>query len=82
MPFRSCRIDRHLGTPRNYHLPSDTPDNLDYDEVIETIDFTEQLVHSLAGIAPTESDEEVGGDVANASEDASAASRSASTRSN
>ena len=50
------RIDRHLGTPRNYHLPTDTPDNLDYDELMETIDFTEQLAKSLAGVAAAESD--------------------------
>jgi len=43
------RIDRHLGTPRNYHLPTDTPDNLSYDELMETIDFTEQLALHLAG---------------------------------
>ncbi len=44
------RIDRHLGTPRNYHLPSDTPDNIDYDELMGAIDFSEQLVRNLASV--------------------------------
>ena len=44
------RIDRHVGTPRNYHLPSDTPENLDYHELLETVDFTEQVARLLAGI--------------------------------
>ena len=52
------RIDRHLGTPRNYHLPSDTPENLDYDEVMETVDFTEQLALFLAN---AEADSSVAG---------------------
>lgn len=41
------RVDPRLGTPRHYHLPSDTPDNLDYDELMQSIDFVERLAYRL-----------------------------------
>ena len=41
------RIDRRIGTPLHYHLPSDTPDTLNYEQVVETIDYVELLAHRL-----------------------------------
>lgn len=40
-------IDPRLGTPRHYHLPDDTPQNLDYDQLMLSIDFTEALVKAV-----------------------------------
>ena len=55
------RIDRRLGTPCNYHLPGDTPDNLDFDAVIQTVDFVERVARSLAG-APADSEPDASAD--------------------
>jgi hypothetical protein len=41
------RVDRALGSPRHYHHPTDTPDNLDMDEVLEAVDFIELLVNRI-----------------------------------
>ena len=41
-------IDEALGAPRNYHLPSDTADNLDAPAFERSFLFTEQLVIALA----------------------------------
>jgi hypothetical protein len=41
-------IDPSLGAPRNYHLPTDTADNLDAAAFARTFRFTEQLIVSLA----------------------------------
>jgi hypothetical protein len=41
-------IDPTLGAPRNYHLPSDTAENLDAAEFADTFRFTEALMRRLA----------------------------------
>ena len=41
-------IDPTLGAPRNYHLPTDTADNLDAPAFARTFLFTEQLIFALA----------------------------------
>ncbi|MDB4945100.1 MAG: uncharacterized protein JWP97_4634 [Labilithrix sp.] len=41
-------IDPSLGAPRNYHLPSDTAENLDADAFARTFRFTEQMIAALA----------------------------------
>jgi len=40
-------IDDDLGTPRYYHTMDDTPENLDYCQLLNSIDYTEQLVRAL-----------------------------------
>ncbi len=40
-------LDPDYGPPRHYHLPSDTPDNLDIDKVVFSIDFVETLAKTL-----------------------------------
>jgi len=40
-------IDPEIGAPRHYHLPSDTPDNLDLNQLVFSIDFIEDLVGAL-----------------------------------
>lgn len=42
----SC-IDPKLGSARHYHVPSDTPENLDMDKFMLSIDFTEKLVERI-----------------------------------
>jgi hypothetical protein len=42
-----CCIDPALGVSRNYHLPSDTPDNLEYDYLMDSLDFAEELVSAV-----------------------------------
>jgi len=39
--------DDQLGAPRNYHVPQDTPENLDIDKVLFSIDFTEKLTRAI-----------------------------------
>ena len=39
--------DHTKGAPANYHLPSDIPENVDYDKVLFSIDFTEALLDKL-----------------------------------
>ncbi len=41
-------VDPDIGAPRHYHRPSDTPDNLDLDQLMVTIDFIEALVRDIA----------------------------------
>lgn len=48
-------VDEKLGSPRHYHLPGDSPENLDYDRLMVTIDFAEQLMRTLAGLPPSHS---------------------------
>ncbi len=48
-------VDKKLGTPRHYHLPADCPDNLDYDQLMTTIDFAQQLILALARPSATDS---------------------------
>lgn len=40
-------VDREIGAPRNYHMPEDTPANLETDQIIFSIDFTEKLVEAV-----------------------------------
>jgi hypothetical protein len=40
-------VDDELGVPRHYHLPTDTPDNIDRDQLTETVDFVEACVRSI-----------------------------------
>jgi len=39
--------DPALGVPLHYHTPEDSPENLDLDKVIYSIDFTEKLTHTI-----------------------------------
>ena len=41
------RVDPQTGVPAHYHVPTDTPEQLDCDLVVETIDFVERFVRSL-----------------------------------
>ncbi len=43
-------VDPTIGAPREYHRPTDTPDNLDLDQLMRSIDFTEAVLRRL--IAP------------------------------
>jgi hypothetical protein len=46
-------VDPEIGAPRHYHLPSDTPANLDHDQLSRSIDFAEAVVRRLlAGHSP------------------------------
>lgn len=40
-------VDRELGAPRHYHLPSDTPENLDVGTIVKAVEFTERLVRKI-----------------------------------
>jgi len=40
-------IDPELGSPRHYHQLSDTPENLDLDQLMVSIDFAERLVRAI-----------------------------------
>lgn len=40
-------VDPDIGAPRHYHRPSDTPDNLDLDQLMVTIDYVEALVRDV-----------------------------------
>ncbi len=40
-------IDPRLGAPRHYHQPSDTPENLDLDQLMLSLDFVERVVRAL-----------------------------------
>lgn len=42
----SC-VDHEIGAPRNYHVPEDTPENLDVDKVLYSIDFAERLTEAI-----------------------------------
>ncbi len=42
-------VDPELGAPRHYHLPEDTPENLDVDQVLFGIDFAERLTRDIVG---------------------------------
>jgi Zn-dependent M28 family amino/carboxypeptidase len=44
------RVDRRIGTPLHYHLASDTPDNLDFDQVVESSDYVALLARRLAAV--------------------------------
>ena len=40
-------IDPEIGAPRNYHHPSDTPENLDTAQLIDSVDFIELAVREI-----------------------------------
>jgi len=40
-------IDPEIGAPKHYHQPGDTPENLDMDTLMESIDFAEALVKEI-----------------------------------
>ncbi|MDP8223154.1 MAG: M28 family peptidase [Candidatus Lernaella stagnicola] len=40
-------VDPELGSPRHYHWPTDTPENLDMDQFMMSVEFAEKLVHQL-----------------------------------
>jgi hypothetical protein len=42
-----CCIDPTLGVSRHYHQPTDTPDNLEYDRWLDSIDFAEKVVGAI-----------------------------------
>ena len=39
--------DPNLGVSQQYHLMSDTPDNMDFDQMIGTVDYVEDLVDEI-----------------------------------
>jgi hypothetical protein len=47
-------VDQEVGTPSRYHLASDSPDNLDYDKLVDSIDFVEEFVHAVVAPADRE----------------------------
>jgi len=40
-------VDPEIGAPHHYHVPSDTPENLDVDKVLYSIDFAQKLTHAI-----------------------------------
>jgi hypothetical protein len=40
-------VDPRVGSPRHYHRPTDTPENLDWDKLMFSIDFAEQLARAV-----------------------------------
>jgi hypothetical protein len=42
-----CCIDPAIGVSRHYHQPTDTPDNLEYDTWLDSIDYAELLVKAM-----------------------------------
>ena len=40
-------IDPEIGAPRNYHHPSDAPENLDVAQLIDSVDFIELAVREI-----------------------------------
>ena len=40
-------IDPVYGPPRHYHLPTDTPDNLDMDQLMISVDFAEAVAETI-----------------------------------
>ncbi len=40
-------VDPEIGAPQHYHMPSDSPENLDVDKVLYSIDFAEKLTNSI-----------------------------------
>lgn len=40
-------VDPEIGAPRNYHVPEDTPENLDVKKVLYSVDFAEKLIRAI-----------------------------------
>ena len=41
------RVDLSTGIPRHYHVPTDTPENMEADQIPPSVDFAERLLHAL-----------------------------------
>lgn len=41
------RVDRGTGIPRHYHVPTDTPENMEAEQIPPSVDFAEQVVLAL-----------------------------------
>ncbi len=40
-------VDRSLGMPRHYHLPTDSPENLEAEKIPWCVDFVERVFHAI-----------------------------------
>ena len=40
-------VDPSIGAPRHYHVPSDTPENLETEQLLHSIDFAEKLTRVI-----------------------------------
>ncbi|NOZ85999.1 MAG: Zn-dependent exopeptidase M28 [Deltaproteobacteria bacterium] len=40
-------VQEDLGSPRYYHLPTDSPENLDMNRLMQSIDFAERLIEGI-----------------------------------
>ncbi len=40
-------IDPEIGAPRHYHVPSDTPENVDWDQFMLSLDFAEKMIDGI-----------------------------------
>lgn len=40
-------VDPEIGAPRHYHRPTDTLENLDWDQAARSVDFVEAFVHNI-----------------------------------
>jgi hypothetical protein len=40
-------FDPAIGAPHHYHLPSDSPENLDLDKVLYSTDFAHKLIEGI-----------------------------------
>mgnify|MGYP001106674148 CR=1 FL=1 len=47
-------VDLKRGTPRHYHLPTDTVENVDFSELITSVDFIELLIREMARVRTAE----------------------------
>ncbi len=43
-------VDTEYGAPRHYHRPTDTPDNVDYDRVVEGVAFVDRLMREVISV--------------------------------
>lgn len=40
-------VDRKMGLPRHYHVPTDTPDNMEAEQIPRGLDLAERLFHAV-----------------------------------
>lgn len=40
-------VDPKIGAPRHYHWPTDTPENVDYDKFLLSLDFAEKFIDGI-----------------------------------
>ncbi len=45
-------LDPRRGAPRHYHRMRDTPENIDYEQVVDSLNFTERLLRKLSRPSP------------------------------